>query len=237
MLVCPNCNNENRVGSVFCKSCGEKLDVSDLRAPTRSERRGGARNWSKYIRLLILLVIIGSAVYVIIGMFTPLDMEPKKLSEIKKSQIWETYERLIEGKFTKARTLTFTPAEASYLFNKILVLGTENKDDSGIMIPENIMFEFLPDDRVKAVLRYQVFNRFVSDTVITGTLRIDEESGKVMFEPETHQIGKIPMKWFLSKIVLKRFNVQFKDRPKLEEARRRIHKLNIQKGKARILVK
>ncbi len=234
MLVCPKCKTENRIGAIFCRDCGEQLDVADMRPPSRKERGGGGFGWGKLIRLLVVLAILGAIGYAGVEIFTPLELEVAGVPPARAEAIWREYERLSEQ--PTGERMVLDSAEATMLFNRILALDEEGLEASGgAMAPQKIVVELLPDNTVKAVIRYRVFNRFVSDSVLIGRISVPEGSTSPRFEPHTYRIGRLPMKWFLQDIVVGRFQQQFSGRPDFERVRGRIQELQVSQNQVRIV--
>ncbi|GAH88261.1 unnamed protein product, partial [marine sediment metagenome] len=40
MINCPNCQTENRMGSLFCRGCGTKLALEDVNVHNFEEKTG-----------------------------------------------------------------------------------------------------------------------------------------------------------------------------------------------------
>ncbi len=237
MLVCPNCNIENRIGSIFCRGCGEKLDVSHMRPPKRSER-GGPSFWRKLPRRLLALAALGAIVYGGLLIFTPLNLSEESVSPERVDELWNLFEMVGQHHGEVAgREFVIDSAEASALCNRILALDeAAPRGGGGAMVPEKIDLEFLPGNRLRAVIRYRVFGRLTSDTVLAGRLVAPEGSNQVNFEPEHWQLGRLKMRWRFRDLVTGRFEQQFSDRPELDRARSRIQRVQTDRGQARFTI-
>ncbi len=238
MLVCPNCKTENRIGTIFCHGCGEKLDVSHMRPPSRSERRGGPSFWRKLPRRLLALAALAAIVYGGVLIFTPLNLSEENVSPGRTDELWQLFQMVGQHHAEVAgREFVIDAAEASALCNRILALDEDApRGSGGAMVPEKIDLEFLPDNRVRAVIRYRVFGRLTSDTVLAGRLYLPEGSNQVQFEAEHWQLGRMKMRWRFRDLVTGRFEQQFGDRPELDRARRRIAQVQTSRNQARFTI-
>ena len=60
MVPCQNCGKENALGRVFCDGCGSKLDLSAMSSARIAEltsRSWLARNWKKFLWLIVLALV------------------------------------------------------------------------------------------------------------------------------------------------------------------------------------
>ncbi|MEI8314039.1 MAG: zinc ribbon domain-containing protein [Verrucomicrobiota bacterium] len=61
MLICPKCSYDNELGRIFCHSCGDKLDLSNIKPATPAEKklRQVKRTATPVIRRSIELAVAG----------------------------------------------------------------------------------------------------------------------------------------------------------------------------------
>ena len=238
MLVCPECNAENRIGAIFCRECGEKLDVSDLRPPSKSEQ--GGRRWglARIIRWLFSLAVLAALVYAVLAMLATLGPDVGGVERGRRMEVENDYQRVVDGvQSVSGRSLRLNSAEATYLLNEILGLDKDAEEASGagFMAPVRIAVELLPDNEVKVMMRHRLFDQVDSDSMMIGKFTI--EDGNVRFEPHTLQLGDLPIKLFLSPLVKGRFEQQFHDRAEMETAIERVQSLEIEENRVVIRIK
>ena len=68
MLICPKCGYDNELGHIFCHSCGDKLDLSNIKPPTAAEKklRQVKRTAMQVIRRSVELAIAGVVLLTIV---------------------------------------------------------------------------------------------------------------------------------------------------------------------------
>ena len=61
MLICPKCGYDNELGRIFCHSCGDKLDLSNIKPATAAEKklRKAKRETANVTRWIVRLCIVG----------------------------------------------------------------------------------------------------------------------------------------------------------------------------------
>ena len=67
MIKCPKCQADYQIGAIFCRSCGDKLDIDklrpdDIKKATRNRAKLIGRIIRNVISLILLLAIVGGAV-------------------------------------------------------------------------------------------------------------------------------------------------------------------------------
>ncbi len=232
MLVCPECETENRIGAIFCRECGEKLDVSDMRPPKKSEQggRGGIR---KLFRWLVGLAILGGIVYGAVAMFTPQEPAVDSVSSRRGNELMNDFHDIVDGRGRGSYTLN--SAEATFLLNEILGLDDMAADVGGaVMVPQRIEVELRSNNEIKTVIRHRLFDQLDSDAIMIG--KVEATGNGVKFVPHTYKFGDLPMVWYFEELVMGRFSQQFFDRPDLDKANQRVQSLTIERGRAEIVI-
>ena len=74
MIVCPNCQTENRLGSIFCRSCGAKLALDDLNVQNFEQKTGvvskeKVNKAKKKRRLIVNLIRLAIILLVAYGVY------------------------------------------------------------------------------------------------------------------------------------------------------------------------
>lgn len=118
LIRCPQCNHDNQLGAIFCRSCGAKLDVESIR-PKVIDQRMSDWNFFGLIRRFLGLGILLGLTYVIVMMFMPSPDFAVALSEdeqeVAKTKFDELLRR-IDGGFGRD-TYAFSANEVTFLYN------------------------------------------------------------------------------------------------------------------------
>lgn len=150
MIVCPKCEYDNELGRIFCHSCGAKLDLSKIKAPTEGAkmRRKMKRSASKSVRIVIELTITAVLVVCIWLMCLTPEVKPANPSvaeadvvEKKREQLESLVERSKPGSvvISEAELNTFLSANG---FEK-------KKPGDGIEVSPVALHAILQDHSVK----------------------------------------------------------------------------------------
>lgn len=72
MINCPKCGAENGVGSIFCRSCGGRLNLDEIKPTDLAEDRGGSfksalKTVGRFLKVAFLLLLV----LVLVGLFVP----------------------------------------------------------------------------------------------------------------------------------------------------------------------
>ncbi len=205
MLTCPNCNYENELGRIFCHQCGTKLDLDQIKPPSRggkslAKKSGSATRVLGWVVRLVILAAVVLGVY-LIAQVAPvevvtttaedLDSFYRKRHALEKASYGS---EVAEVKFTEAELnayLDHTP------FEKPRGQGLE-------VIPTNLQVN-LQDDTAMVTLqgKIQIGARWSKEVSLSYTGSPVVLDDGFAFEPVAARIGKLPLpQWLLGKIGL-----------------------------------
>lgn len=73
MIRCPKCDAENQIGSIFCRSCGERLNLDELRPEeiAKHSRQSGVKTAALIAGRAVKLVILLALILSLVGLFVP----------------------------------------------------------------------------------------------------------------------------------------------------------------------
>jgi hypothetical protein len=200
MLVCPKCSYSNELGRIFCHQCGNKLDLSQIKAPGQGgpkiKRKKGSGAW-KTVRVLAELVFLLAVIFVFfLAWQVPLPPggEPSDQDVMSVDNKRMQLETLVNR--TRPGKLIVTANEVNAFLSE---LKMEKPPDSWLgFLPEKVWFE-LGDGTVKVrvwgdlrfgdVAKKQLY---VSYTVIPAV-----EDGELEFRPVAGRIGQLPLHLFV----------------------------------------
>lgn len=118
LIKCPQCNHDNQLGAIFCRSCGAKLDVETIRPKVIDHR---SSDWDLFgiIRRLVSLAVLAGLIGVLVMMFMPSPEYAKLAGEdqVEAAKIkFDELTRRLDGGFGKD-VYVFSPQEATFLYN------------------------------------------------------------------------------------------------------------------------
>jgi hypothetical protein len=198
MMQCPQCGTRNRLGAIFCRSCGVKLEVDSVTKDTFEQVTGivpkDKVDAKKRIRRIIFnslrVVLLALLVYgVYLAVQIPEVKAPETTSKLA-TQFNETRTRL-EGAVQQGRELTVTTTAGainSHLAD--MMRETENKGKTFQLMDTWVVFEDSGD--VNWVIDAKLLGRSLRFQY-KGSLVV--EDGRVTFKPKgffAAQLGKLP---------------------------------------------
>ena len=195
MLTCSKCGYDNELGRIFCHSCGAKLDLSEMKAPSQGgaklKKKGGTG--SKLIGRTIVILILAVLVVVIflasqVPGLRPISTTNQDLRSADQKRF--DLDQLATRKVPQQITLSEGEINAF-----IGTLGFKTGESKVILVtPTNLQME-LGNGVVKTVFlgKLTVANALNKGIYLslTGTPTI--EGGEFVFKPVSGAIGSLPI--------------------------------------------
>jgi hypothetical protein len=209
MMQCPNCQTGNRLGAIFCRSCGTKLELDEITAQTFEQVTGivpkDKMDKKKRVRYIIVnvlrLVFLAAIVYgVYLAIQRPEVEQPDtsgRLASQFKTMLKEML-RAVDGKNTVTKT-TSEQALNSYISS---MLGATEMKGNYQLVESWVLIEDNGD--VDWVVDAKLFGRLLR-LQYQGTVAMKD--GKVTFTPKgffAARMGKLPYPTPLMKMMIKR---------------------------------
>jgi len=219
MIVCPKCKSENMLGAIFCRGCGQKLNIDDLRpediaaaANKNAPKKSGPLR--TIISTLVLLVVLG----ILGAIFMPPEYQVQgELPEDQYNQARARLTRMLARDVRAGQREVFTLAEVNHLTKGMLDLTEEKLGTraeriakgeitvDGFMVPYDLTIELLGDNRARLILLSKLYDKLPVHTVIVGQATASSDTG-LWFTPETMHAGRLPvMGAMFQEAVLKRY--------------------------------
>ncbi len=208
MLVkCPKCGFENQLGAIFCRNCGEKLDIEQVR-PKVVDRGEGFSVFGLIRKLLMLAIFLG-LVGVIIAMFIPTseslypsitDSAGQEAARTKiKNLIARVDEEIGETKYV------FSGPEATFAYNDSFMAKVEG-DTGGAYAVEKVAFKADSRGFMHVLLVAKLGGKIPVTFEIKGfpVNPAEGETTPVSFTVTDCTMGKMPMS-FAQKQILEKF--------------------------------
>jgi len=191
MIKCQACKHENQMGSIFCHSCGEKLDLNAL-SPDKVEKGMKRDKSSSPFRGMFSLLLFLAFLALLAALFAPVGYEefPEPTQEAVTA-IKETVKKVEAGvaEGNMARKTEFFSAEELSAYLSTVVPA------DGIMTgPYKITrayVEKMDDEAMTVVAIVSLYDYLPSRFILTGVPKY--EAGEVVFEVLSAKMGHVPM--------------------------------------------
>ena len=195
MLICPKCSNDNELGRIFCRGCGDRLDLSAIKPPSAEERKRRLlkKGAARVTRLILNLVILGALILAIaLICLTPIvaPVQPTNTELVSSDTKRMELDRLGKGK--KGGQLVVTEGQLNAFFNqrpfaKPTGAGIELTPVTlRINLRENrVKIEFVGMTHFGAYFDKSLYLAYEGQPVLRG--------GKFGFEATGGWIGKLPV--------------------------------------------
>lgn len=194
-IKCANCGHPNMLGAIFCRNCGEKLNIDNMRPELKeTESRGGIFG---AIRRIIGLLVLFTLVGVIVAMFIPAAVQSPSLSDDAKKQATDKYQELLKkvDRGYGKNSFTFKPEEITFLYNDDILGKPLSKPIYAI---EEFICTVDPMGFLNFFIKTKLAGKIPITFEITGS--INNESQPVGFIITEAKMGHMPIKFLENKV-------------------------------------
>ncbi len=235
MLKCPKCSSDNMLGAIFCRNCGDKLNLDDLR-PSDIPRAKNPNSFS-FIKLVYRLFVLGMLVGAA-GVLAMILLPPKATmvtpSDSEKALAERKYQTMVTLSARAAETAMFTSAEATHLAMK-KVLPDPAKTDGLVLVPEQISVEFLPSGCISIQVSAKLFGKLPLHS--TAIVRVDAGDSGITASVLKVSAGRLALPGALAPVISERVLPMFVDNSELKRLAADMRKLDVTGGSATITLK
>ena len=191
-IKCPKCGADNMYNAIFCRQCGDKLDLGALKIEDQlgldESGKGGkaSRIANQVVGSILALVLIVVLVALFLPQFgAPSFEEPSEELNQRLKQV---------TKPAKEDTLSFDNQELTNLLQKRMKLP---KEGEATILPDSISAVCREDGTVKLVLKSTVFGflPLTACAVVTPSVPDGKRGGLVLSTEETpvsYSLGWLP---------------------------------------------
>ena len=183
-LVCPKCGTDNLLNAIFCRGCGDKLNLNEMKPEQfiqKDDKKGVTPLWQKIFASVVFGIIL-----LIGGLMICPSGGASKGTEVSSEEVSKNYKTLLKK---KEKSFTFSSADASALITKAMNLPQQAGGD---ILPQNFSVQFLDDDVIKTVMSTKVYGFSPVDYCVKAKVTVTGK-GSVTWEVQSAKIGQVPM--------------------------------------------
>lgn len=222
MLVCPKCKTDNLLNAIFCRGCGERLEIENLKPDElidhKAERAAKLKRLAKQlfgvILTLAIIGLIGGSLYPVPGRLAG---EPSSEAAAK-----------LKGLRLKSRKIpayTLSNAEASAIITKEIKGFSGN---AGVPTPEQVTVNFLGNNSVRLILSSRL--KFLPLHVVLLAEPQVAARGELTLTITSAKLGLVPLPEPLRPHLLNNFKIVAENT--LGSAKSRITGIDVRDGEA-----
>lgn len=224
MIRCPKCDAENQIGAIFCRSCGERLNLDELTPEdiASQNRESGLKTAAVICGRVIKLAILLLIVLCLVGLFIP---PPQGIGE------YENGERRYRGTLAKLDSLRRgVPAGTTYSLSAAEINALADaqggfadaswgvrtdREQTGKGILHSVDVHVWPRNGgyVKCVLKSKLMDKLPLYVTAIFLLEVGDEG--LESNLVSAKVGRVPMPGPAAKFPLARFKTIFPDAPDL----------------------
>ena len=232
MIKCSKCGFENQMGAIFCRQCGEKIDMNALSPEALEESRGKEERKKKVaglIRNLVGIVLLLAIVGIGAGLFVPWGhpayQAPEEDKEMETKLDLKMNLLASETVFRLPEKEKFSMAELNHLFEKRFFDGTSESGSAYAI--EHISFS-VENDQLAVLIYTRLAGRLPVIFRVVGMPEIGDAAAPVQFRISKVKMGHIPVS-FLGKRIVGKFDSLLKN-PEMKRIFERSNKIEMDDG-------
>ena len=215
-LICPKCGVDNLLTAIFCRGCGEKLDLNEMKPEallndkhSKAKRKGASPAQKTFVGVFFGLL----GIMVLLAM-CPVGAKGTEEAEIDK-KIEEVFALVNKAKsapkpssgkkpkpgakrpgkgakVSKLPSLTIDSDTASKLISG--AMGMPKQDWQGALVPQHFSVDFKADNNIKIVVKTKAFGVLPLACSANAKIEAAEEQGaKFQYTLESPKLGALPL--------------------------------------------
>ncbi|HMO50976.1 MAG TPA: zinc ribbon domain-containing protein [Kiritimatiellia bacterium] len=187
VITCQKCGAENRLGQLFCSSCGVKLDLSKVSAGRGSTARGsgGGRGLARAIRLVILLGLMAT-----LGLLCWPAVPAGDAPSAEGARVVPAKMSALRGAIMRRNDVTETFSEADINAHLQATLVRPDPAAGGYRLVLRDVRLAVGPDRVEVWMKSALGPLPIS---YTADVDVRREDGRFIFAPGAVRIGRLPV--------------------------------------------
>ncbi len=211
MIKCPKCGSDNLLNAIFCRGCGDKLDLSELKPDAFLEKKlTKSQKIMKIVNQVLSAIIALLLITLIVGIFfpvarlsgnTPSEEAVKNFEEAQNFGVEATTRRRRRPSRDKeenkpsSKSFSFSSQDSTALLNQSLHLPITGGDNK--LTSENLSVSFAGDGCATLILTCKLMGKVpmhntvvVKPTVSNGVLAMNVQKTKIGFVPVPRQLNQ-----------------------------------------------
>ncbi|MCH2205088.1 MAG: hypothetical protein MK132_04355 [Lentisphaerales bacterium] len=195
-IPCNECGAKNPMGAIFCRDCGAKLDMENLKPKVSNSAKGGAfkltKNSIKNLISLCLSIVIFGGLYLAFVDATPELPEDPGAQNISRAKI--AYRLLTAPRSPKLKKISISPDWASHYLTKQLKTNQEEQIGDATLRHTKAVFDFYDENKIRIDLQSHLTAYGIEHDVSCSMVLAFENLGdSVEFTVIEGAHGKLPL--------------------------------------------
>lgn len=211
MIPCPKCGGDNLVGAIFCRKCGGRLNLDEIRPQTVNQARQAAGiRIGVIVYRVVLLLVVAVLLWVLVGFFSAPKMRAVPVAGEGDARAAEQQFETLFTAHPAAKTYVFSAAQLGALVNRRLGLAGDTGRDAGFALaPERLEIDCLASGYLRLTLRSRLKGKFA--VYSTAIVRLDADGGTVARHVAAARAGRIRLPQSMQAFVTERIFQPFRD--------------------------
>lgn len=195
-IPCNECGAKNPMGAIFCRDCGAKLDMENLKPKVSNSSKGGAFKLTKnsiknLISLCLSIVIFGGLYFAFVDATPELPEDPGKKSVFIAQK---TYQVLTSPNKPQVRKIPISADAVSHYFTKQFESNQEEQTGDATLKHTKVVFDFYDDNKIRIDLQsHLTAYGFEHDVSCSLVLAFENLGDNVEFSILEGAHGKLPL--------------------------------------------
>jgi hypothetical protein len=246
MITCPKCGTDNLLNAIFCRGCGDKLDLNELKPDSFIEKKlTKSQKIMKVVNQVLGVIIALLLVALIGGLFSPVAHNTGNSPSAEAAAAFNEARdfgdrptgrrrpRRTEENKASSKEFSFSSVDSTALVNKALKLPDTNAGDNKL-VSENLSVSYGGDGSVTLVFTCKLLGKLPMHNVLLAKPSIS--NGAFAMNVQQVKVGFVPIPAQLNDKVIQKFLNVYGNNSDLEKIRKKLSALSVTEGTLKITV-
>ena len=204
MITCPKCGADNMIGAIFCRTCGDRLELDDLTPDVfDAPPEPLSAKVGRILTRVIVFVLVAGGIALLAGAFWPVKIAyTGNLDQGADAKASRKLQAVQSPSARLPAQVPFTSDEVTALVNK--EIGLPQTDAKAMRKPMFLSVGFQEGGNCTFVLRSLLFSQVPICTTVVAKPSVSAP-GSVDFQIISAKMGMIPLPGGLSKLAVESF--------------------------------